>query len=83
MIRWLSNQLHILTNRLMNRCRVCGSSKDVICYDPRGLWAFPFRNTYCPVHCPDHDFAYQRDHCEWGCEICGEPAPHDFWAYHD
>lgn len=75
--------LRRLTNRLMSQCRVCGSSRDVVCYDPRGLWAFFWRKTYCPDHCPDHDFTYQRDMREWGCEICGEPAPYDFWAYTD
>lgn len=83
MIRWLRTKLWILTSNMMSRCRVCGGRKDVVCFDPRGLWAFPIRKTYCPQHCPDHDFAYQRDHHEWGCEICGEPAPHDFWAYHN
>lgn len=73
---------HRLTNSLMSRCRMCGESRDVIAYDPRGLWAFFRRKTYCPKHCPDHDFAYQRDMHEWGCNICGEPPPADFWAYH-
>lgn len=79
----LRSPLVRLTNNLMSRCRACGSSRDVVCYDPRGLWAFFFRTTWCPAHCPEHDFAYQRDMREWGCEKCGEPAPHDFWAYHD
>lgn len=71
--------LYRLTNRLMSRCRVCGSSRDVVSYDPRGLWAFFWRKTYCPDHCPDHDFAHQRDMGMWACDICGEPAPYDFY----
>lgn len=79
----IGSWVHRLTNALMSRCRVCGSRTEVVCYDPRGLWAFFWRKTWCPDHCPDHDFAYQREHREWGCQICGEPAPPDFWAYRD
>lgn len=43
-------------DRLMSRCRVCRCSTDVISYDPRGLWAYPFRRTWCP----DHDYVYGR-----------------------
>lgn len=78
--RWLRSPLHRLTNSLMGRCRSCGGSRDVLCYDSRGLWAFFWRKTYCPQHCPDHDFEYQRDMGEWACDVCGEPAPFD---YHD
>lgn len=74
--------LYRWTGRLMSRCRVCGSSDDVLCYDPRGLWAFFWRKTYCPQHCPDHEFEYDRGMREWCCSICSEPAPRDFWAYH-
>jgi hypothetical protein len=74
---------HRLTNNLMSRCRVCGSSRDVLGYDPRGLHAFFRRTTYCPQHCPDHDYAYDRGAHEWCCQICQDPAPHDFWAYHN
>lgn len=74
----MRSAFHRLTNRMMGSCRVCGSSSDVICYDPRGLWAFSWRTTYCPAHCPDHDFSYQRDIRGWACDICGEPAPPDY-----
>lgn len=83
MIRRLRDWYCRLRNSLMNRCRVCGSSKDVICYDPRGLWAFFVRKTWCPAHCPEHDFAYDRSEREWRCEHCSESAPPDFWAYGD
>lgn len=56
---------------LMSRCRVCGSSKDVIQYDPRGLWAYPLRRTWCPAHCPDHDYVYSRWEGHY-CNNCGE-----------
>lgn len=65
--------LRQLANKLMSRCRACGSSADVISYDPRGLWAYFWRRTYCPDHCPDHDYVYDRydGHC---CDNCGQPA---------
>jgi hypothetical protein len=71
-----------LASQLMGSCRVCGSVEPVLCYDPRGLWAYFWRRTYCPEHCPEHDFAYQSDMREWGCNVCGESAPPDHWAYH-
>jgi hypothetical protein len=66
-----------LTSNLMSRCRVCGSSKDVISYDPRGLWAYFFRRTWCPMHCPDHD--YQRWPDGTYCNNCGDLPPVDWW----
>lgn len=66
--------------KLMGSCRKCGETKDVIAYDPRGLWAYPFRKTYCPSCCPEHEFEHDRD-MGWCCKTCSEPAPHDFWAY--
>jgi hypothetical protein len=49
-----------LASRLLSRCRVCASSGDVAVFDPRGLCAFCRRDTYCPAHCPEHDFNYDR-----------------------
>lgn len=80
---WWRIRLHSVTGVLMARCRACGSSKGVLVFDPRGLWAYFWRNTYCPEHCPDHDFKYDRGMRRWCCEHCSEDAPHDFWAYHD
>lgn len=64
--------LHQLTSNLMSRCRVCGSKDEVIQYDPRGLWAFFFRTTHCPSHCPDHDYVYSRYDGHY-CNSCGQP----------
>lgn len=66
-----------LSDRLMSRCRVCGSSSDVISYDPRGLWAYLFRKTWCPEHCQDHDYVYSRYDGHY-CDKCGQP-PDDEW----
>jgi len=66
-----------LSDRLMSRCRVCGSSKDVISYDPRGAWAYLFRKTWCPEHCPDHDYVYDRYEGHY-CDKCGQ-QPDDQW----
>lgn len=69
------------TERLMSRCRVCGSSENVACYDPRGLWAYFFRSTYCPECCPEHD--YIREPGEgMRCRHCSEPPDAD-WYYED
>lgn len=61
-----------LTRKLMSKCRTCGERGDVICYDPRGLWAYPFRKTYCPEHCPEHDYARDPGF-GIACQICGSP----------
>ncbi len=66
-----------LANKLMSQCRVCGSSKDVISYDSRGLWAYFWRHTYCPDHCPDHDYVYDRYEGHY-CDNCGQ-HPDDRW----
>lgn len=66
-----------IQNRCMSRCRVCGSSEDVVSYDPRGLWAYPFRRTYCPAHCPDHDYIYSRWDGHY-CNNCGQ-SPNEQW----
>lgn len=58
----------------MNRCRVCCSSKDVIQYDPRLVWAYPWRTTVCPAHCEDHDYEHERSERWWFCKHCGDPA---------
>lgn len=82
--RWigqgLMNRFCRLSDRLMGSCRVCGKTDDVIMYDPRGLWAYFFRKTYCPAHCPDHDYTYSRYEGHY-CNNCGQ-APDDDW-YHD
>lgn len=86
---WLSTRLARLrfwwdrrAAKLMGSCRKCGETKDVICYDPRSLWFYPVRKTYCPDCCPEHEFAYERWERAWCCQVCGDHAPHDFWAYH-
>lgn len=73
----LVEQAH--TNLLMSKCRVCGSRDDVISYDPRGVWAYPFRKTYCPEHCPEHDFNRHRDGAY--CDTCGQEPPYDWYNY--
>lgn len=70
--------LRAWTNRLMSRCRICGSSHDVYAYDPRGLWAYFFRKTYCPAHCPEHDYKHDKWSREWRCTICDDIAPVDW-----
>jgi anaerobic ribonucleoside-triphosphate reductase len=77
MIRHLRDRLHAVTGRLMSRCRVCGSRSDVISYDPRGLWAYLFRRTWCPECCPDHDFNRHRDGAY--CDNCGQEPPFDWY----
>jgi hypothetical protein len=67
-----------ITNRFMSRCRVCGSSEDVISYDPRGLWAYLWRRTWCPDHCPDHDYIYGRYDGHY-CNNCGNSPPPDWY----
>jgi len=65
------DRMRVLTSLAMSRCRVCGSSKDVAMYDPRGLWAYPIRKTWCPAHCPDHDYIYCRSEGHY-CGNCGQ-----------
>ena len=69
-----------ISNRLMSRCRVCGSRKEVICYDPRTILHYFRRKTYCPDHCPDHYYVYERSERHHFCETCGIPAPPDWYA---
>lgn len=78
--RW--RQFRSWQSTLMLRCRVCGKTDDVMVGDPRGLWAYPWRKTYCPAHCPDHDYEYDRDMRGRCCTICAAPAPDD-WNYPD
>jgi hypothetical protein len=66
-----------LRAKYMSRCRSCGSAGEVISYDPRGLWAYLFRRTYCPAHCPDHDYEYSRYDGHY-CINCGQ-APDPDW----
>lgn len=72
-------RLFTLTDRLMGSCRVCGGTEDVISYDPRGLWAYFFRKTYCPQHCPEHDYNRHRDGAY--CDICSDVPPDDWYQY--
>jgi hypothetical protein len=67
-----------IADKLMSRCRVCGSREDVICYDPRELWAFFSRKTYCPDHCPDHDYIYDRYEGHY-CGTCGKHPEEDWY----
>lgn len=71
-----------LRDAIMARCRVCGSDDEVLCFDPRGLWAYFHRNTYCPKHCPEHDYEYEPYIHGWACKHCGGAAPHDFMIEH-
>lgn len=78
LLRNLRERLDRLTGCLMARCRVCGSRGDVVSFDPRGLWAFFFRQTWCPDHCPDHDYVYSRYDGHY-CNNCGQPRPDDYY----
>ncbi len=87
MIKWLRNLYwhwsytigwRQFCDRQMSRCRVCTSSKDVMVFDPRGIWAFPFRTTVCPGHCEDHDYEYEPGIGKC-CIHCGEVPPHDYY----
>jgi hypothetical protein len=72
---WVRDLYQRELTRAMSRCRVCGSSRDVALFDPRGLWAYVIRNTYCPEHCPDHEYTYSRYDGHY-CSHCGrEPDP--------
>lgn len=86
---------HNLGKRILWRCQdrfrqlikmVCGydQSKCWVCKGDTYVYpSNPFKRAYCVEHCPEHDFAYERDMREWCCQKCGEFAPHDFWAYHN
>lgn len=78
MIRQLRDRWHAFVNRQMARCRVCGSAADVIQYDPRGIWAFFFRRSWCPAHCPDHDYVYSRYDGHY-CDNCGQPPDPEWY----
>lgn len=71
------NQLEKIRNKLMSQCRICGSAENVISYDPRWTWAYPIRKTYCPEHCPEHDYNRHRDGTY--CDICGQEPPYDYY----
>jgi len=79
MMAGLRYKLRAITDPYMSRCRVCGSGKDVISFDPRGLWAYPVRNTVCPAHCPDHDYVYCRYDGHY-CNNCGQSPGDDWYA---
>lgn len=71
--------LRRIGDRLMSRCRVCGSSKDVISFDPRGMWAYFWRRTWCPDHCPDHEYVYCRYDGHY-CGNCGQEPDAEWYA---
>ena len=75
---------HRLTSDMMGRCKVCNRKEDVICYDPRGLWAYPIRTTVCPTHCEqvygEHDWHHDR-YEGWICNHCAIEPPLDAWMY--
>lgn len=73
----LRERLRRFTGTMMSRCRVCGSSENVIGYDPRGLWAYFFRRTWCPEHCPEHEYNRHRD--GFYCDNCSEEPPYDWY----
>jgi hypothetical protein len=77
-IHQIGDWIHATTTRLMSRCRVCGSSENVIIFDPRCLWAYFFRQTWCPPHCPDHDYRYSRYDGHY-CDNCGQEPPFDWF----
>lgn len=82
--RWrirLFGRFHTLRDWLMCRCRVCGGRDAVISYDPRGLWAYFFRKTWCPEHCPEHD--YENEPGMGPCCIrCSQRHPEP-WDWYD
>ena len=50
------------------RCSVCGAECD-IAPDPPSP-------TFCPKHCPDHDYRYDRSDRSFYCVTCGQqPSP--------
>lgn len=75
--KWWRAELRRMKSKLMSQCRVCGSSKDVVIYDPRPLWAYPIRTTVCPDHCPDHDFNRHKDGTY--CDQCGVEPDQEWW----
>lgn len=70
----------ILCGNLMSKCRVCGSSENVIGFDPRGLWAYFSRKTWCPEHCPDHTYTHHRYEGHL-CDNCSQSPPADWYDY--
>lgn len=73
----MSWNLRRFSDRMMSQCRRCGSSKEVVSYDPRGLWAYAIRTTVCPDHCPGHDFQRHRDGTY--CDHCGIEPDQEWW----
>ncbi|WP_438278128.1 hypothetical protein [Nitrobacter sp.] len=67
-LRW---QARRISDPFMSRCRVCGGRENVVSFDPRGLWAYPTRRTWCPDHCPGHDYVYSRWDGHY-CNNCGD-----------
>jgi hypothetical protein len=74
-LRW-----HTIQHMLMGKCRVCGAKEEVLCYDPRSILYYFVRKTYCPEHCPDHYYVYERAERHHFCETCGKPADPDWYA---
>lgn len=72
---WLDRRVSALRVRLGLRnptaCRVCGRD-DMPSYDETGAM------TYCPDHCPDHD--YSREFGWPQCNVCGVSAPDDYYC---
>lgn len=57
-----------------NPCCVCGALPNVYKDDAPA---------FCPDHCPEHEYQYDRDFREWRCTTCDHPAPPDHYAYQD
>jgi len=52
------------------KCKVCGVDCPITPADRSGA--------YCPKHCPDHDYQYQRGEGH-RCVTCHAPAPEDWF----
>ena len=61
---------------------ISDNSRCAVCKKPCDFYpSWWFKRGYCPEHCPEHNYSYDRSMREWCCEECGNPAPLDFWAY--
>jgi hypothetical protein len=71
--RWqdrLRQLIRMVSGHDNSSCSVCRGSVD---FYPGN----PFRPSWCYEHCPEHDYAYDRDIHMRACIHCGSPEPYD------
>ena len=65
----------------LNFCKVCEEPVNIY----PSFWDESLQLEYglrgvCPAHCPDHEFAYDREFREHRCVVCDESAPADYYS---